>query len=56
MAMPLLPRSFAQVTCVTATLSEAGPGIAIVGAVVLNVAAVVGAVWAIVGFVLSGGV
>jgi hypothetical protein len=53
-ATPLAPRSVAQLTCVTPTLSPALPLSASVGAVAVNEPVAVGAVIPIVGAVVSG--
>jgi hypothetical protein len=53
LAVPLPPRLFAQVTCVTPTLSLAVPPSVSVAVAVLNVAAVVGVVIATDGAVVS---
>jgi hypothetical protein len=55
-AVPLPPRSFAHVTCVTATLSEAVPPMLTELELVLYVALEVGDVIKIEGAVVSGGV
>src|SRR4030095_4383971 len=52
-AVPLLPRLFVHVTCVTPTLSEAVPPSASEGPVATNVEAEVGAVMAIDGAIVS---
>ena len=55
-AVPLPPRSFTQVTCVTPTLSEAVPPRLIGVAVAVCVALPVGVVIVTAGFVVSAGV
>ena len=55
LAVPLPPRSFTQVTCVTPTLSEAVPPRLIGVAVAVCVALLVGAVIVTVGGVPSAG-
>jgi hypothetical protein len=55
-AVPLPPRLFDHVTCVTPVLSLAVPPKLMVAVDVVNVAAVVGVLIATVGFVVSGGV
>ena len=54
LALPLLPRSLDQLTCVTPTLSEAVPLNASVDAVTASVAFDVGPVMVTAGFVVSG--
>ena len=55
-AVPLPPRSFVQVTCVTPTLSDAVPPRFMEAEAVLYVDPEVGDEIVIAGFVLSGGV
>ncbi len=55
-AVPLPPRSLLQVTCVTATLSEAVPPSASGVALAVCVASLVGVVIVTVGSVVSAGV